>query len=68
MQFEPKPFHQVQLTAQPYWSHSAELMPSDPTTHRLRLPERRGYHVILAVWEIADTGNAFYQVVDTDFH
>lgn len=26
----------------------------------------KGYHVILGVWDIADTGNAFYQVIDTD--
>lgn len=29
--------------------------------------DRTGYHVILAVWEIADTGNAFYNVIDVNF-
>ncbi|MDK8179526.1 lytic polysaccharide monooxygenase [Paenibacillus sp. UMB4589-SE434] len=29
--------------------------------------DRSGYHVILAVWEIADTGNAFYNVIDVNF-
>ncbi|CAK8743194.1 GlcNAc-binding protein A [Sodalis praecaptivus] len=33
----------------------------------MMLPQRSGYHVILAVWEVADTGNAFYQVIDVDF-
>lgn len=28
--------------------------------------DRNGYHLILAVWEIADTGNAFYQVIDVN--
>lgn len=28
------------------------------------VPKRTGYNVILAVWDIADTGNAFYQVID----
>ncbi|MGG4607140.1 lytic polysaccharide monooxygenase [Providencia sp. Me31A] len=28
--------------------------------------DRKGYHVILSVWTIFDTGNAFYQVIDTD--
>lgn len=25
-----------------------------------------GYHVILGVWDVADTSNAFYQVIDAD--
>jgi chitin-binding protein len=31
------------------------------------VPARSGYHVILAVWEIADTANAFYNVIDVNF-
>lgn len=31
------------------------------------VPSRTGYQVILAVWEIADTANAFYNVIDVDF-
>lgn len=31
------------------------------------VPQRSGYHVILAVWEIADTPNAFYNVIDVNF-
>lgn len=31
------------------------------------IPERSGYQVILGVWNIADTNNAFYQVIDADF-
>lgn len=31
------------------------------------VPNRTGYQVILAVWEIADTANAFYNVIDADF-
>jgi chitin-binding protein len=31
------------------------------------VPQRTGYHVILAVWEIADTVNAFYNVIDVNF-
>ncbi|MEV8098815.1 lytic polysaccharide monooxygenase auxiliary activity family 9 protein [Kitasatospora sp. NPDC085879] len=62
-QFEPKPFHSVQLAEQPYWEH--QLNPGNPVTHTLRLPQRNaGHQVLLAVWEVADTGNAFYQVID----
>ncbi len=66
-QFEKKPFYQVQLSEQPFWSHGNALNPPNPTIHNVMLPERSGYHVMLAVWEVADTGNAFYQVVDLDF-
>ncbi|WP_025851486.1 lytic polysaccharide monooxygenase [Paenibacillus ehimensis] len=31
------------------------------------VPSRTGYQVILAVWEIADTANAFYNVLDVNF-
>ncbi|MFC4101907.1 lytic polysaccharide monooxygenase [Paenibacillus xanthanilyticus] len=31
------------------------------------LPAKSGYHVILAVWEVADTANAFYNVIDANF-
>lgn len=36
-------------------------------TDTCNVPARTGYHVILAVWEIADTTNAFYNVIDVDF-
>src|SRR5699024_5952676 len=35
--------------------------------HDCVIPEREGYHVILAYWEVADTANAFYQVIDANF-
>ena len=28
--------------------------------------DRSGYHVILAVWDVADTANAFYNVIDVN--
>lgn len=53
---------------QPYWGFTDEQMwPAEPTTHTLKLPERQGYHVLLGVWEIAETDKAFYQVVDLNF-
>ncbi|MET7684217.1 lytic polysaccharide monooxygenase [Streptomyces sp. NPDC005423] len=64
--FETKPFHSVELTEQPYWEYP--LATGNPTTHTMRLPERRaGHHVLLAVWEVGDTGNALYQVIDLQF-
>ncbi|MGL5381176.1 lytic polysaccharide monooxygenase [Clostridium sp.] len=42
-------------------------IPEKSVSHTINIPsDREGYHVILGVWEIEDTGNAFYQVVDVD--
>ncbi|ADP10022.1 GlcNac-binding protein A precursor [Erwinia sp. Ejp617] len=41
--------------------------PLGPVSHECKVPERTGYQVIYAVWEIADTGNTFYKVIDVDF-
>lgn len=66
-QFENHPFYTSQYNQQPFWNYTTELMPTTPTTHSFHLPNRTGYHVLLAVWEVADTGNAFYQVIDLNF-
>ena len=40
-------------------------MPSEFMTHQVNSPSNeKGYQVLLSVWNIADTGNAFYQVSD----
>ncbi|WP_444920119.1 N-acetylglucosamine-binding protein GbpA [Microbulbifer sp. CnH-101-G] len=35
--------------------------------HECVVPEREGYQVILAVWDVGDTVNAFYNVIDVEF-
>ncbi|MBD2793071.1 lytic polysaccharide monooxygenase [Xenorhabdus szentirmaii] len=40
--------------------------PAQTITLHCDVPERSGYHVILGVWTISDTDNAFYQVIDAD--
>ncbi|WP_436897300.1 lytic polysaccharide monooxygenase [Acinetobacter gyllenbergii] len=41
--------------------------PASVETHRCYVPaDRSGYHVILAVWDIGDTSNAFYNVIDVN--
>ncbi|GAB7532959.1 lytic polysaccharide monooxygenase [Pseudomonas sp. 3A(2025)] len=66
---EDAPIHTVLNTYQPYWGADAEkeLMVRNPTIHDIPLPERTGHHVLLAIWNIADTAAAFYQVIDLDF-
>ncbi len=41
--------------------------PSGSYSDTCNVPARSGYQVILAVWEISDTGNAFYNVIDVNF-
>jgi chitin-binding protein len=66
-QFGATPFYTVQNNWQPFWQYRDELQPPSPTTHQVPLPKREGYHVMLAAYVVADTGMAFYQVVDLDF-
>ena len=66
-QFENLPFFYVENPAQPYWSYQKELEPGSQVLQSIRLPVRTGYHVLLAVCEIADSGYAFYQVIDLNF-
>ncbi|HHY2674759.1 lytic polysaccharide monooxygenase [Bacillus toyonensis] len=40
---------------------------SNNVAHKINVPTNRsGYHVILAVWDVADTANAFYNVIDVN--
>ncbi|WCF07001.1 lytic polysaccharide monooxygenase [Paenibacillus thiaminolyticus] len=55
---EPVPFCTIQ---------EGGKVPPSTVTHECSVPtDRSGYHLILGVWEIADTGRAFYQVIDVD--
>ncbi|SMG61119.1 lytic polysaccharide monooxygenase [Cedecea sp. NFIX57] len=56
--FELTPFCQI---------NGNENLPGSSVSHSCVVPAgHTGYHVILAVWDIADTGNAFYQAIDTN--
>ena len=41
-------------------------MPASNVRITCNVPDREGYQVILGVWDIADTSNAFYQVIDAN--
>ncbi|MGF6190055.1 N-acetylglucosamine-binding protein GbpA [Serratia sp. 2723] len=56
--FESTPFCQVD---------GHQEMPPTRVTHSCNVPQRTGSQVIYGVWEIFDTVNSFYQVVDVDF-
>lgn len=43
------------------------LVPESRETHTCNVPQRTGYQIIYAVWEIDNTANSFYQVIDVNF-
>lgn len=50
----------------PFCTHDGnQQQPANPLRHNCYLPENlSGYHVLLGVWDVGDTVNSFYQVVD----
>ncbi|MBK1784444.1 lytic polysaccharide monooxygenase auxiliary activity family 9 protein [Prauserella cavernicola] len=58
-QLEPAPFLNVDLGGE---------QPPFEVSHTGTLPEgKSGHHVVLSVWDVADTANAFYACSDVDF-
>ncbi len=46
--------------------HDGSTATNNPN-HKITIPSNRlGYHVILAVWDVEDTQNAFYNVIDVN--
>ena len=58
-QLEPAPF-----AVQDYGGRT----PGTTESHPITLPHKKGKQVIVGVWDIADTSNAFYSCSDVDFH
>lgn len=54
------------LDLKPFCTVNGNLkQPETEVTHQCSVPaDRSGYHVILAVWDIADTTNSFYNAID----
>lgn len=63
-----QPLSRASFDLQPFCKVSGnDAVPVSPTNHTCTIPaDRTGYHVILATWNIADTGNAFYQAIDAN--
>ncbi len=46
--------------------HDGSAASGNPT-HTITIPaDRSGYHILYAVWDVADTSNAFYNTIDLD--
>lgn len=63
-----KPLTRDQLEAKPFCTiDGGNKQPPMSVTHQCMVPtDRTGYYVILGVWEIGDTANAFYQALDVN--
>ncbi|UOY93304.1 lytic polysaccharide monooxygenase [Ectobacillus sp. JY-23] len=63
-----KPIARGDLDAMPFCSfNTGGAAPSSTVSHQCTVPtDRTGYYVILGVWEIFDTSNAFYQAIDVN--
>ncbi|MGB1321249.1 MAG: N-acetylglucosamine-binding protein GbpA [Vibrio gallaecicus] len=44
------------------------VQPPKRVSHLCNVPEREGYQVILAVWDVGDTAASFYNVIDVQFN
>jgi predicted carbohydrate-binding protein with CBM5 and CBM33 domain len=63
-----KPLTRAALESTPFLTQNlGGSRPPNPVTHRGTLPTRHGRQLILAVWDIADTANAFYSCSDVVF-
>ncbi|WP_221178584.1 lytic polysaccharide monooxygenase auxiliary activity family 9 protein [Pseudomonas brassicacearum] len=66
--FEDEPVEVFLNTFRPYYAPGSDVLYPRPIhQHTMTLPDRKGYHVLLAVWDVANTAAAFYQVIDLDF-
>lgn len=65
-QLETTPFSEDFYPYVPFDQHADKLIAK--VEHGVTLPiEKKGRHVILLAWVVADTGNAFFQAFDVDF-
>ncbi|WP_455817628.1 N-acetylglucosamine-binding protein GbpA [Pseudomonas cerasi] len=44
-----------------------QQLPATDVSHECHVPERSGYQVIYANWEVSNTQNTFYKVIDAEF-
>ncbi|WP_346010319.1 lytic polysaccharide monooxygenase [Paenibacillus sp. SYP-B3998] len=63
-----KPLARADLDPTPFcYVNDGGAIPGQTVNHECNVPtDRSGYYLILGVWEIADTGNAFYNVIDVN--
>lgn len=65
-QLEPAPFCQIDWVCPGNEAWRCHLPIADVHHWAYVPPEKRGRHVIYAVWVVGDTANAFYQAIDVE--
>ena len=64
-----QPLARSQFELTPFCEFHKVEIPAQRVVHSCTLPsDKKGYHVILAVWTIDDTSNAFYQAIDAEIN
>lgn len=62
------PLSRASFVLTPFCTVSGEMLrPPMTVSHLCQVPSRTGHQIILAVWEVGDTANSFYNVIDVDF-
>ncbi|MES4615049.1 MAG: lytic polysaccharide monooxygenase [Ewingella sp.] len=63
-----KPLTRADFDLTPFCHYDGKgQVPTTPVVQKCTIPaDRKGYNVILGVWSISDTSNAFYQVEDVN--
>ena len=63
-----EPLSASSFESQPFctFNDNNQIPPVD-FSHECTVPNKKGYHVIYAVWDVGDTASSFYQAVDVMF-
>ena len=57
-----------QFDLEPFCAYDGAMVrPPMVIQHNCYVPEREGYHVVLAVWDVGDTAASFYNMIDLNF-
>lgn len=64
---EPEPLCEIHWHSDPSTADWLAPFPIQDVQHWIKLPHKQGRHIIYAVWDVADTHNAFYQGIDVNF-
>ncbi|MEW5562890.1 lytic polysaccharide monooxygenase [Enterobacter asburiae] len=69
-----KPLTRASFEATPFCTIDGKMQTAIPgggtgvgTAHKCNVPQREGYQVIMAAWDVGDTAATFYNVIDVDF-
>lgn len=63
-----QPLARAAFDPEPFCAYDGGMVrPPLKVTHDCVVPERSGYHIILAVWDVGDTAASFYNAIDVTF-